>query len=73
MAMCVSYAATLCKEGVCGSMSCCVGICCKECSWLGVRRMYNRTKDLQALRTLLHTEKRYRFISKALAQKNNYL
>jgi len=26
----------------CGSMSCCVGMCCRECSWLGVRRMlYN--------------------------------
>ena len=22
----------------CGSISCCVGICCRECSWLGVRR-----------------------------------
>jgi len=23
----------------CGSMSCCVGMCCRESSWLGVRRM----------------------------------
>jgi len=24
----------------CGSMSCCVGMCCRESSWLGVRRMH---------------------------------
>ena len=23
----------------CGSMSCCVGMCCRESSWLGVRRV----------------------------------
>jgi len=27
----------------CGSISCCVGICCRECSWLGVRRMLLRS------------------------------
>ena len=25
-------------------MSCCVGICCRECSWLGVRRMLRSTR-----------------------------
>ena len=28
-----------CKKRYCGSISCCVGICCRECSWLVVRRM----------------------------------
>ena len=27
------------RDWCCGSISCCVGICCRECSWLGVRRM----------------------------------
>jgi len=27
----------------CGSISCCVGICCRECSWLGVRLMLLRS------------------------------
>ena len=27
-----------CKQGVLAA-SCCVGICCRECSWRGVRRM----------------------------------
>jgi len=29
----------LCKTMCCGSISCCVGMCCRECSWLGVCRV----------------------------------
>ena len=29
-----------CKQSVVAAyLSCCVGICCRECNWLGVRRM----------------------------------
>jgi len=28
----------------CGSISCCVGICFRECSWLGVRRKLLRSQ-----------------------------
>jgi len=48
-----------CKQGFgCGSISCCVGICCRECIWLGVRRMlrtirrtYSQIHSLQQIPT----------------------
>jgi len=39
----------------CGSISCCVGICCSECSWLGVRRMLRSEGRSPSLRNIRRT------------------
>ena len=41
-----------CKQSVVAAyLSCCVGICCRECSWLGVRRKPIQLHSLQQIPT----------------------
>jgi len=40
----------------CGSISCCAGTCCRERSWLGVRRMRRTPSTLAWCKTNLLNE-----------------
>jgi len=57
----------------CGSMSDCVGMCCRESSWLGVHRMQrNEGRSIRRTPSQLHSQQRIPTQHDMLPQHNVY-